>query len=572
MKALRKFLDNQRSPKYSTWFQIGAKHCLEKINEEEIFQSLDKENQNMVLLINQLLDNECLLTKQKYTNCNIDPEVVVRCDDSQSHEGMLRQSMVITETCEAVTVSEENQQEQQRNDLKNQEEQPKDTSIFQETMEVSNNSNQRSMDNLPLINQLLKDSTNEPLEECVSQDLNRRNKLIDNQTKDDSVNEFENQEEQFMDEREKQKTLQEESKDITIFQETSNRISQPKSEPEYINVLKIMEESNKGPPCDEHVNIENSSGKKNSGSDWDGQLQNLIVNKEILKNQSSYNRPNDRNRNQPMQKNEILQNGKDERVNEETLNSSTSFLLNDSNRSCQPNKKQKTNKGNGESEETINQKPLKVSQKNDTVQTKSKGNSTKTKHLFKPKNTFGQRNKLLPINGEVDPKVSVQHPRNMKEFSQLLTQSTMRCLPESSENRFKKFMKSFLQHKAQHNCVELTSKKIGQCSCLKSLLSRENQIDNVVGLVTEFWKQSYNQRKKDFETTISKILKKKLECSRNPITDPTKIRLKGRLFSLSNYQVCPNAYLACLGIGYSRYLTVRKNILIEISSKDTSDV
>ena len=72
-----------------------------------------------------------------------------------------------------------------------------------------------------------------------SQDLNRRNKLLDKQTKDDLVNEFENQEEQFMDESEKQKTLQEVSNYITTFQETSNRISQPKSGPEYINVLKI---------------------------------------------------------------------------------------------------------------------------------------------------------------------------------------------------------------------------------------------------------------------------------------------------------------------------------------------
>ena len=93
---------------------------------------------------------------------------------------MPRQGVAITEIGEAVTVSEKNQQEQQINDLKNQEEQPKDTSIFQETMD-------------------------------------RRNKLLDKQAKDDLVNEFENQEEQFMDEREEQKTLPEESKDITIF-------------------------------------------------------------------------------------------------------------------------------------------------------------------------------------------------------------------------------------------------------------------------------------------------------------------------------------------------------------------
>ena len=159
----------------------------------------------------------------------------------------------------------------------------------------------------------------------------------------------------------------------------------------------------------------------------------------------------------------------------------------------------------------------------------------------------------------------------MEEFSQLLTQTRTRCLPESSENRFKNVLKLFLRHKAQQKCFELSTKKIGTCSCLKTLLSRENEIDNLVGLVTEFWKKSYNQRKIDFERTIRDILKKKLKFSRNPITDPTKSRLKGRLASLSHYQVCPNAYLACLGIGYERMRTVRKNVLIEISKK-TSDV
>ena len=50
---------------------------------------------------------EDIVTKaQTDTDCNIDPEVVVRRDDSQSHECILGQGKVITEVCDAVYVFE----------------------------------------------------------------------------------------------------------------------------------------------------------------------------------------------------------------------------------------------------------------------------------------------------------------------------------------------------------------------------------------------------------------------------------------------------------------------------------
>ena len=61
------------------------------------------------------------------------------------------------------------------------------------------------------------------------------------------------------------------------------------------------------------------------------------------------------------------------------------------------------------------------------MQTKSEGNTTKTKHLFQDNNEFGKI-KLLSTVGIVDTEGgTVQHPRKLKEFSQLITRRAL-CL------------------------------------------------------------------------------------------------------------------------------------------------
>ena len=70
------------------------------------------------------------------------------------------------------------------------------------------------------------------------------------------------------------------------------------------------------------------------------------------------------------------------------------------------------------------------------------------------------------------------------------------------------------------------------------------------------------------------VLEEKLKRSSNVITDPSQIRLRGRFFCLSHYQVCLNAYLAIFGIGHARMTTVKNHCFSELVEKKqtTSDV
>ena len=159
----------------------------------------------------------------------------------------------------------------------------------------------------------------------------------------------------------------------------------------------------------------------------------------------------------------------------------------------------------------------------------------------------------------------------MKEFNKLITKIGNRCLPTISETHFKNALKLFLQYKAKHNCYEPSGMKIGSCNCLKTLLSRENEIDKLVDFVTTFWQTPFVKRNDEFKKTIHGILRDKLNGCSDVLTHPPKIKFKGRLLSLIDYHVCLNAYLASMGIGHAKMRTVKKNTfqILLIKKRDT---
>ena len=154
-------------------------------------------------------------------------------------------------------------------------------------------------------------------------------------------------------------------------------------------------------------------------------------------------------------------------------------------------------------------------------------------------------------------------------YRNLVTRGKLRRITESSKKQFRDNMKLFLQHKAQHNCLELKNKKFGQCSCLKNLLARDNVIDKLANYVTKFWSTQYEKRNDEFEKKIHgemdriQIIKQKEE--------PSKIRFNGPIFCLrkeiendsplnteTDYKVCLSAYLTLLGKGYVTMLAIKK--------------
>ena len=154
-------------------------------------------------------------------------------------------------------------------------------------------------------------------------------------------------------------------------------------------------------------------------------------------------------------------------------------------------------------------------------------------------------------------------------YRNLVTRGNVRRITESSKKQFRDNMKLFLQHKAQHNCLELKNRKFGQCSCLKNLLARDNVIDKLANYVTKFWSTQYEKRNDEFEKKIHgemdriQIIKQKEE--------PSKIRFNGPIFCLrkeiendsplnteTDYKVCLSAYLTLLGKGYGTMLAIEK--------------